>query len=89
MEVNKRSEVDRTPECEWTMYSCRSKIRLTTVSRWAAHVTTMRRCKEVEIERIGTSHTTVSQQAEQVRVVIGQGDAEGRPKPKEDSLHRK
>ena len=27
---------------------------------------------DVEIERIGTSHTTVSQQAEQVRVVTGQ-----------------
>jgi hypothetical protein len=29
-------------------------------------------CSEVEIEDIGTSHTTVSQQAEQVRVVTGQ-----------------
>ena len=29
-------------------------------------------CSEVEIEDIGTSHTTVSQQAEQVRIVTGQ-----------------
>jgi len=50
MEVNKRSEVNRTPECGWTKHSC---------------------CSEVEIEDIGTSHTTVSQQAEQVRVVTG------------------
>jgi hypothetical protein len=53
MEVNKRSEVNRIPECGWTKHS---------------------RCSEVdiEIEDIGTSHTTVSQQAEQVRVVTGQ-----------------
>ena len=53
MEVNKRSEVNRTPECGWTKHS---------------------RCIEVEIEieDIGTSHTTVTQQVEQVRVVTGQ-----------------
>jgi len=51
MEVNKRSEVNRIPECGWTKHS---------------------RCSEVKIEDIGTSHTTVSQQAEQVRVVTGQ-----------------
>jgi len=53
MEVNKRSEVNRTPECGWTKHSRCSEV-------------------EIEIEDIGTSHTTVSQQAEQVRVVTGQ-----------------
>jgi len=52
MEVNKRCDVNRIPECGWTKHSC---------------------CSEVELEDIGTSHTTVSQQAEQVRVVTGQG----------------
>jgi len=50
MEVNKRSDVNRIPECGWMKHS---------------------RCSEVEIEDIATSHTTVSQQAEQVRVVTG------------------
>jgi len=51
MEANKRSDVNRIPECGWTKHCC---------------------CSEVELEDIGMSHTTVSQQAEQVRVVTGQ-----------------
>ena len=47
-------------------------------------VTTRRRCNDVEIERIGTSHTTVSQQAEQVRIVTGQ-----RTTQKDDGIRRK
>jgi hypothetical protein len=47
MELNKRSEVNRTPECGWTKHSRCSEV-------------------EIEIEDIGTSHTTVSQLAEQV-----------------------
>ena len=35
-------------------------------------VTTRCRCNDVEIESIGTPHTTVSQQAEQVKIVTGQ-----------------
>jgi len=44
-----------------------------TVSQQAEQVTMRHsRCNDVEIERIGTPHATVSQQAEQVRIVTGQ-----------------
>jgi len=47
--------------------------RLMNVSRQTEEVTTKHsHCSEVDIEDIRASHTTVSQQAEQVRVVTGQ-----------------
>jgi len=65
MEVDKRSEVNRTPECGWTKHSRCSEV-------------------EIEIEDVGTSHTTVSQHVEQVRAVTGQ-----RATRKDDRSRRK
>jgi len=42
------------------------------------------RCKDFEIARIGTSHTTVTQQAEQVRIVTGQWTTQ-----KDDGIRKK
>ena len=64
----------------------RSEVNRIPECGWTKHS----RCSEVEIEDIGTSHMTVSQQPEQVWVVTGEeGDAEGRLKPKIVSLQMK